>query len=377
MKYMTMKSNYFDEKYWKNSVIAEKILKEIFCISKKIKSEVKIMEVCGTHTMSIAASGIRNILPDNVNLISGPGCPVCVTSSGDIDRIMSLSEIAGGRLIITTFGDMLKVPGSGRKTLSEAKVNGADVRVVYSPLDALKLAANNPKKEVVFVGVGFETTAPVIASTVKEAFNNNITNFCVTPLFKLVPPALRFLLDSKIAKIDAFLLPGHVSAIIGYSPYSFLVKEYSMPGTVAGFEPLDILRGISLILKQIESGRPSLDVEYSRVVKKDGNRTALAVMEEVYGTCDAEWRAIGRIKDSGYVFSKKYEAYDAFKRFSVKVKDAKEPAGCLCGKILLGLSVPSACPHFAKGCTPQNAIGPCMVSSEGACAAWYRYGIKK
>jgi len=372
-----MKNNYFSEKYWKDPTIANKILREIFLLSKKIKKSINIMEVCGTHTMAIAASGIRDILPNNVNLISGPGCPVCVTSAGDIDRIISLSDISGDKLIITTFGDMLKVPGSERKSLSEAKVNGADVRVVYSPMDAVKIARDNPSKEVVFVGVGFETTAPLIALTVIESVNININNFSVTPLFKLVPPALRFLLDSKIAKIDAFLLPGHVSAVIGYEPYDFLVKEYNMPGTIAGFEPLDILRGVELLLRQIESGRPGLDVEYSRAVKKEGNKVALSVMKKVYGTYDAQWRAIGPIKNSGYTLSGTYEKYDAFKKFAIKERKVEEPAGCLCGKVLLGLVKPNACHHFAKGCTPQTPIGPCMVSSEGACAAWYKYGLKR
>lgn len=375
-KYIKMNINYFEEKFWRNKELAHSMLCEIASLSQKINKSINIMEVCGTHTMSIAASGIRNILPKNINLISGPGCPVCVTSAGDIDRILKFPKI-NKNLIIATFGDMIKVPGSEKKTLSEAKAYGADVRIVYSPLDCLRIAVENSRKEIIFIGVGFETTAPLIAATVKEAHNKNIKNFSVAPLFKLVPPALRYLLDSKISKVDAFILPGHVSAIIGYRPYFFLSKEYFMPGTIVGFEPLDILRGIILILKQIIYKDPELKIEYSRAVSIGGNKTALKLMKDVYGTYDADWRAIGPIKDSGYEFSKKYEKFDAFKKFCVAPIKAKEPAGCLCGKILLGLSKPVECSHFGKSCNPQHAIGPCMVSAEGACAAWYKYGIKK
>ncbi len=374
---MTKAANYFEEKYWKDGSLAEKMLAELNSLAGSLGRKVNIMEVCGTHTMSIAASGIRNVLPDEINLISGPGCPVCVTSSGDIDRVLKLAELKKGGLIITTFGDMVKVPGSRKRTLNDVKISGSDIRVVYSPLDALKLASDKPGKEVVFIGVGFETTAPLIAATVKEAHSNKIKNFCVAPLFKLVPPALRYLLDTGIAKIDAFILPGHVSTVIGYKKYFFLADEYAVPGTIVGFEPIDILNGISIIIKQIKYNDPKLRVEYSRAVSADGNLTAVKLMEEVYGTYDAQWRAIGPIKDSGYIFSKKYEDFDAFNRFCVAPVETEEPKGCLCGKVLLGLAKPPACHHFGKSCTPQHAVGPCMVSAEGACAAWYKYGIEK
>jgi len=373
IKYMN--KNYFSSSLWSNKDLAYKILNEVLSFSSKIKRKINIMEVCGTHTMSIASSGIRNILPDNVNLISGPGCPVCVTSAGDIDRILELAKIEN--VIITTFGDMVKVKGSNGFDLNKIRAFGGEVKVVYSPLDALKIAKENPTKKIIFIGVGFETTAPLIAYVVKMAHQENVNNFYIVSLFKLVPPALKFLLDSKIANIDAFILPGHVSTVIGYKSYDFLIEKYKIPSVIAGFEPLDILRAISLILKQIYENKILLEVEYFRAVNKNGNQTAISLLNEVFKESDANWRAVGKIPLSGYTLSKKYIKFDAFNKFNISEKTSMETKGCLCGKIILGLAKPSQCRYFGKECTPSDAIGPCMVSSEGACAAWYKYGIKK
>jgi len=370
-----MNKNYFDNFLWNDRELSHKIFNEINFFSNNINRKINIMEVCGTHTMTIASSGIRDILPDNINLISGPGCPVCVTSAGDIDRILKLAQEKN--VIIATFGDMVKVKGSQGFDLNKVRAFGGEVKVVYSPLDALKIADENPSKKVVFIGVGFETTAPLIAYVVKIAYQKNIKNFFIVPLFKLVPPALKFLLDSKISKIDAFILPGHVSVIIGYKSYDFLIRKYKIPSVIAGFEPLDILRAISLILKQLYENKPLVEVEYFRVVNKKGNETAISLLDEVFRKSDANWRAVGKIYLSGYSLSGKYLKFDAFREFHIPEKESVEVKGCLCGKIILGLAKPLQCRYFGKECTPSDAIGPCMVSSEGACAAWYKYGIKK
>ncbi|MCX7647877.1 MAG: hydrogenase formation protein HypD [Elusimicrobiales bacterium] len=375
----TKNKNLFSPSLWSDKDIAIKISKEIKnkaeMFFKKTGKKPSMMEVCGTHTMAIARSGIRQLIGDYVNLISGPGCPVCVTSQGDIDRIIEFSKF--NDVIIATFGDMMKVKGSEGYDLNDIRIKGGDVRIVYSPMDCLELARENRGKNIVFVGVGFETTAPTIAAAVKKAYEDKINNFFVAPLFKLVPPALRFLLDSKISKIDGFILPGHVSVIIGSKAYDFLKEEYKIQSVIAGFEPLDILRAADMILSYLIEGKEVFGVEYERAVKSEGNRVALDIMNEVFKVSDAYWRAIGVIKKSGYSFSDKFEKFDAFKKYGISYREKAEPKGCLCGRILLGLSKPSDCPLFGKKCVPEDAIGPCMVSSEGACAAWYKYGVKK
>lgn len=364
---------------WSDAEIASKILERIkeksgvfFSVNKRKPS---FMEVCGTHTMAIARSGIRNLIGNFINLVSGPGCPVCVTSQGDIDRVVEFSKFKD--VIITTFGDMIKVKGSNGNDLSKLRMDGVDVRVVYSPLDALNIAVENPRKNVVFIGVGFETTAPLIAGTIKIAYDKGISNFYVASLFKLVPPALRFLLDSGVARIDGFILPGHVSVIIGSKSYNFLEKNYNIPSVISGFEPIDILRSIDLLMDFLVDKKSMFAVEYERAVEEEGNKAAISLMNEVFVVSDAYWRAIGVIKNSGYSLSKKYERFDAFKKYSIEYVEKKEPEGCLCGKILLGIRTPVECRLFGKRCTPEDAVGPCMVSSEGACAAWYKYGIRK
>ncbi|MEW6013466.1 MAG: hydrogenase formation protein HypD [Elusimicrobiota bacterium] len=375
----TKNKNLFSQSIWSDKDIAIKISKEIKnkaeIFFKKTGQKPSMMEVCGTHTMAIAKSGIRQLIGDYVNLISGPGCPVCVTSQGDIDRIIEFYRF--NDVIIATFGDMIKVKGSDGYDLNDIRIKGGDVRIVYSAMDCLELTRENPNKNIIFVGVGFETTAPTIAAAVKKAYEDKINNFFVAPLFKLVPPALRFLLDAKISKIDGFILPGHVSVIIGSKAYDFLKEEYKIPSVIAGFEPLDILRAVDMILSYLIEGKEVFGVEYERAVKSEGNKVALDIMKEVFKVSDAYWRAIGVIKKSGYSFSDKFERFDAFKKYGISYREKLEPKGCLCGRILLGLSKPNDCPLFGKKCVPEDAIGPCMVSSEGACAAWYKYGVKK
>ncbi|MEF3280871.1 MAG: hydrogenase formation protein HypD [Elusimicrobiota bacterium] len=376
---MTKAKDYFNSILWSDPILAREILSSIKEHSKKVYKKLgrlpAFMEVCGTHTMAIARSGIRRMVCDYLDLVSGPGCPVCVTSQGDIDSIIEFSKFKG--VIITTFGDMMKVKGSGGYDLNEIRIRGGDVRVVYSPMDCLKIADENKNKDIIFVGVGFETTAPTIAAVIKIAYERNIRNFYVTPLFKLVPPALRFLLDTKIAKIDGFILPGHVSVIIGKNAYNFLEDEYRFPSVISGFEPLDILRSIDILLKKILEGDSKVDIEYLRAVNEDGNKTAVSIMNDVFSISDAHWRAVGPIKKSGYSFSKKYERFDAYRKYGIKYIEKPEPKGCLCGSVLLGRAKPIDCPLFGKKCVPDNAVGPCMVSSEGACAAWYKYGVEK
>jgi len=328
------------------------------------------MEVCGTHTMAIASSGIKSLLPKEINLISGPGCPVCVTPVGVIDSAIELSRKGH---IITTFGDMIRVPGSN-SSLEKEKSKGNSVKIVYSAADALSVAKNNPKKEVVFVGVGFETTSPTIAAAIKMAEKEKIRNFSVIPAFKLIPPAIKKILEQKSVKINGFLLPGHVSAIIGSKPYRFISEKFGIPCAIAGFESTDILEGILSILKQIKSKKPKIEIQYKNVVRPQGNPFATKLLYSVFTESDSSWRGIGLIRNSGLKLRKNYEKYDALKKFGVRIKDVKEPAGCLCGKVLTGTAKPRQCKYFGKKCTPETPIGPCMVSSEGTCAALYKYG---
>lgn len=328
------------------------------------------MEVCGTHTVSISRFGIRNAVPQNIRLLSGPGCPVCVTSQEDIDKAIELAALPD--VILTTFGDMMKVPGT-RSSLAKEKAKGADIRVCYSTREALEIAEQNPSKEVVFYGVGFETTAPTVAFSILEAKKRNIKNYSVFSVHKLVPPALRALIDSGEVKLDGFILPGHVSVVIGLKAYQFLVDEYQMPGVVSGFEPLDILQTIEMLLKQVKSGQPKIENQYRRTVTYEGNIHAQKAMEEVFKVVDAEWRGIGTIPGSGLAINEKYEEFDAAKKFTVKADYSIEPPNCSCGDVLRGVKLPFDCKLFGKGCTPEHPVGPCMVSSEGACAAYYRY----
>jgi hydrogenase expression/formation protein HypD len=354
---------------FRDPALAQRLVAKIASLAT---APVSLMEVCGTHTMAISQYGIRGLLPASVRLLSGPGCPVCVTSLGDIDRMIAIARQPG--VVLATFGDMVRVPGSAG-SLAAARAAGADVRVVYSALDALETAVAEPAKQVVFAGVGFETTSPTIAATVAEARGRGIANFSVYPAFKLVPPALEAILGGGRVRIDGFLLPGHVSAVIGAKPYRFIVEKYQLPCVIAGFEPLDILESIALLLEQTgHQSEISVRNEYSRSVPEDGNPDALRILDEVFQPVDAMWRAIGVIPQSGLGFRPEYARFDASRRFDITAAPAPEPEGCRCGQVMMGLLQPGQCGLFGTTCTPSEPVGPCMVSSEGACAAWYKYG---
>jgi len=340
--------------------LIEKITRDLSSWQKP----VKFMEVCGTHTMTIGHWGIRKLLPQSISLISGPGCPVCVTPSGIIDALIDLPDV-----IIATFGDLIRVPGK-QGTLEEARARGKDVRIIYSPLDALKISE---EKETILVGIGFETTTPGIAQTIKEAKKRNLTNFSVLPAFKLVSPALKALLDDEDLQIDGFILPGHVSVIIGKNAYSFLVEDYQVGGVITGFEPLDIMLAIRNLTQQTENSIPAIVNEYNRVVSNTGNLHAQKIMEEVLQKEDANWRGLGEIGDSGLGLKPEYTEFDARNKYGINITDTNEPSGCRCADVLKGKIIPCQCPLFAKTCTPMNPIGAGMVSSEGSCAAYYKY----
>ncbi len=332
--------------------------------------EITFMEVCGTHTMAIARNGIRGLLPDNITLISGPGCPVCVTPNRTVDYAIALSRKSD--VIVTTFGDMMKVPGSS-SNLDREHARGGDVRVVASTLEALAVADRYPEKKIVFLGVGFETTAPTVAVSLMEAKHRNLKNYSVLAAHKVMPPALEALSRGKV-KIDGYICPGHVSTIIGSRPYEFLVEEFGIGCVIAGFEPLDILQGILMLVEQLVEGKPKVTIQYSRAVKTEGNPTALDAMYGVFEPCDSEWRGIGSIPGSGLKVKASYSDWDGEIQMSVEVEPTREPKGCLCGQVLQGIAKPPECRHFGKSCTPGNPVGPCMVSSEGTCAAYFKYG---
>jgi hydrogenase expression/formation protein HypD len=334
------------------------------------QAPVRLMEVCGTHTMAIFRHGIRALLPDTITLLSGPGCPVCVTAQGDIDAFVELSRRE--EVILATFGDLMRVPGSGSSLQAESAA-GADVRVVYSAMDAVDLARREPGRQVVFLGVGFETTAPTIAAAILAARQMDATNFSVYCAHKTVPAALDALMNNPDVKIDGFLLPGHVSVIIGLNAYKPFFNRHHTASVVAGFEPVDILRGVLELVTMLSAGAPALANAYSRAVTDQGNTQAVRVMDQVFETCDATWRGLGTIAGSGLAIRPELSSFDAVRRFDLAVVDAPEPKGCACGDILSGTRTPLECALFRKLCTPMNPVGPCMVSSEGTCAAYYRF----
>ncbi len=360
-----MSLKYIDE--YRDSDLARMLVKKIQAVSHK---DLCLMEVCGTHTMSIFKHGIRSVLPKNITLLSGPGCPVCVTAQKDIDAFVEFAKKEN--VILTTFGDLMKVPGSS-STLAKEKAEGADVRIVYSLFDALGFAKENPDKEVVFCGVGFETTIPTIAATLLAAKGEGVTNFSIYSSNKLTPPALAALMETDGVKIDGFILPGHVSVITGTNAYRATFEKYDIPSVITGFEPIDILKAVLILIQQNETGEKALVNAYPRAVSEKGNVKAQAIMNQVFELCDATWRGIGNIPLSGMGLKTEFSAFDAAKKFNMDMPDMPEPAGCACGEILMGLKTPEACKLYKKKCTPMTPVGPCMVSSEGSCAAFYRY----
>ena len=329
-----------------------------------------LMEVCGTHTVAIARNGIRGLMPEGVRLASGPGCPVCVTSNHDIDKVIALARVP--EMTIATFGDMTRVPGSTSSLLAE-QAAGRAVEIVYSPLDALRLAQDNPDRQVVFVGVGFETTTPLVAMAIKRAKAAGLRNFTVYGAHKNMPGALEAIINDPQLKVDALILPGHVSTIIGVEPYRFLAEKYGIPGVITGFEPVDVLQGIAMLMRQLHEGRADIEIAYARGVMPEGNPVAMAAIDEVFETCTATWRGLGDIPGSGYRIREEFAEFDALRRFSPEVEPTVEHRGCRCGDVLRGIMAPSDCPLFRTVCTPENPVGPCMVSSEGSCAAYFRY----
>lgn len=353
---------------FRDPAMAAGLLKRIEAVSTK---PVSFMEVCGTHTVAISRNGLRHAVPENIRLLSGPGCPVCVTANSDIDRMIAISGRPG--VIMTTFGDMMKVPGS-YSSLSEEKAKGRDIRVVYSTLNALEVAEANPDKEVVFFGVGFETTTPTIAMSIIEARKRNLSNYSVLSVHKLVPPAMKALLDLGEIKLDGFICPGHVSMVIGTKPYEFIARDYNIPCVITGFEPLDVLESVLLLTEMSEAGEARVENAYKRVVTEDGNPRAMETMNAVFTPGDGDWRGIGVIPGSGLDIREEFAEFDAMLKFAgIEVPPVNEHKGCKCGLVLRGVIYPYECGLFGKACVPENPVGPCMVSSEGSCAAYYRY----
>jgi hydrogenase expression/formation protein HypD len=340
-------------------------------IQQRSRKPARFMEFCGGHTVTIFRYGIRQLLPPTIEMVSGPGCPICVTANADLDRAIALAKIPG--VIIATFGDMLKVPGS-YSSLERAKAEGAEVQTVYSALNALDIAQANPKKSVVFLGIGFETTAPTIAASILQAEEKGIRNYYVFSLHKVCPPVIKALLDSGEVELQGLVCPGHVSAVIGSHPWEFIAKEYGIPCVISGFEPLDILQCVEMLVEQVEKGESRVEIAYKRGVKPEGNQMALKLMEQVFEPAPARWRGMGEIPQSGLKIKPEYKSFDAEAKFDIKTEPAVEHKGCICGEVLRGVKTPADCQLFAKACTPGNPVGPCMVSAEGSCSAYYLYG---
>ena len=328
------------------------------------------MEVCGTHTTAISRAGLRSLLAGSLELRSGPGCPVCVTDSASVDQMLAYARLPG--VTIATFGDMLRVPGA-ETSLERERARGADVRVVYSPLDAVNLAESLPRRQIIFLGVGFETTAPAVALSLAGAIARKVKNYSVFSVHKLVPPALRALVTEKDFCVDGFILPGHVSAVTGRKAFAFLGAEFGVPSVIAGFEPVDLLGAIYQLLEMVLSGRAGVLNGYGRVVREEGNKEAWSVVQRYFDTGASVWRGLGSVPASGLDLKKEFSSLDARHRFPVTVKKSSAGKGCRCGDLLKGKITPAQCGLFAGACTPARPLGPCMVSAEGACAAYYRY----
>ena len=347
-----------------------KLVKKISRLAQG-KKNLRLMEVCGTHTVAIFRSGIRQILPDNIELVSGPGCPVCVTSDDFIDKAIAYARKKN--FIIATFGDMLKVPGT-RSNLAREAAAGARIEVVYSPLDCIELAKKHPRKSVIFLAVGFETTAPTQAATILAAKNHDVKNLFMLSAQKLVPPALKFLLGDESTKVDGFLLPGHVAVVLGADAFNFLAEDFKIPSAVGGFEADEILTALTSLLEQIDTGKIYVANDYKSVVTNEGNLTAKKILARVYEVTDAIWRGMGEIPASGLKLRDEFADFDIERVEPIEIERVEKKSACRCGEVLRGLVKPTDCPLFGKACKPLHAIGACMVSVEGVCAAWYKYG---
>lgn len=343
-------------------------------IKRLAPEKYTVMEVCGTHTVAIAKNALRDLLPPEIQLVSGPGCPVCVTDNSDIDRFLYLA--AQPQVITATFGDMIRVPGT-EKSLQVLRGEGADIRIVYSTLDALELARKNPDKEVVFLGVGFETTVPTVAVSIEGAKHEGLKNYSVLSMHKVVPPVLRALAEDPELEVNAFIDPGHVCSVIGTRPLEFMAKEFGKPGVVTGFEALDILEALTMLLRQRAQARNEIEIQYRRAVKPEGNSEAKKFIERVFKPADARFRGMGVIPLGGLEIRSEYQEWDAVRKFDLPEFNSPDVPGCRCGDVLKGRITPQGCPMFARKCTPLNPVGPCMVSSEGSCAAYYRYAQRR
>jgi len=353
---------------FRDPALAKRLIAQI---REEANRPVRLMEFCGGHTHAIFRFGLRQMLAPYVEMRSGPGCPVCVTASTDLDRAIALAQIPD--IILTTFGDMMRVRGS-YGTLQQARAQGADVRTIYSPLDALDIARQNPEQHIVFLGVGFETTAPGVAAALLQAENEDLHNFSALSLHKLTPPAMRAILEAGEVKLDGILGPGHVSAITGSDAWQFLPRDYGIPCAVSGFEPLDILGAIAALVRAVIAGEPTIINAYRRGVQSEGNPVARAMLDQVFAASPADWRGFGAIPNSGLSMRPNFAHRDAALRFPVNVESTPPPPGCRCGEVLRGVIAPTACALFGQICSPRNPIGPCMVSAEGACAAYFKYG---
>ncbi len=362
-----MSLRYIDE--YRDGTLARKVLRRLHDLAAGAPT-MRFMEICGTHTVSIFRSGLRQLLPENVELISGPGCPVCVTANEDIDRAIWLA----GRpdVILTTFGDLIRVPGS-RSSLQRERARGADVRMVYASLDALEIAKDAPSRPVVFIGIGFETTAPTVAAAIEQAAREGIDNFSVLAVHKLLPPVMDALLEAEDLHLDGFICPGHVTTVIGADAYRRVTRRCRVPCVVTGFEPLDLLQGITMLVEQVKQGRGEVEIQYRRGVSWEGNRKALALMARIFEPAEVKWRGLGAIAASGLKIHRQWSRYDAAQRFSLPDIEVREDPACRCGEVLRGSIKPPQCSLFRRVCQPQNPKGPCMVSSEGTCGAYYRY----
>jgi hydrogenase expression/formation protein HypD len=348
-------------------------------LSRRLSDRIKqvsalpasLMEFCGGHTVAIMRNGIRQLLPSSIDMLSGPGCPVCVTANSDVDKAIAAALMPN--VTIATFGDMLRVPGS-YSSLQKARSEGGDIRVVYSALDALRIARDHPERSVAFIGIGFETTAPTIAACILQAEKEGLRNFHVLCRLKLTPPAMKALLDLGETKVNGIICPGHVSSIIGAAPYETYARDYGVACVVAGFEPVDILQSIEMLVQQIESRTPRVEIAYKRGVRPGGNVRALELMHDVFEISSASWRGMGTIPGSGLNLRDKYERFDAEKVLGIKTAAPVETPGCRCGEVLRGVTRPPQCKLFRTACSPENPVGPCMVSSEGSCSAYYQYG---